>query len=37
MKDSLARVGLNELFGGVAISRRIEPCHSITFFSMQAA
>jgi hypothetical protein len=36
MKDQLFAVGFNELFGGVAHGRRIEPCHSTIHFSIQA-
>jgi anthranilate/para-aminobenzoate synthase component II len=35
MKIMLFAVGSNELFGGVASCRRIEPYHSTTYFSIQ--
>jgi hypothetical protein len=37
MKAALLPLRLNELFGGVEGSRRIERRHSIIYFSIQAA
>jgi hypothetical protein len=36
MKGKLFAVGFNELFGGVAAARRIEHCHSTSYFYIQA-